>query len=115
MDGRGDARSGAGARTREEMMRVMRYLALLLVLGWAWPLHAAAPDPAFHLYLLIGQSNMAGRGKLEEQDKQPHAQVFIKLRLKKQIPINSSGCRPATRNCPPPFALRSVIRTIRSS
>ncbi len=57
-------------------MRVLRQLALLLVLGWAWPLHAAAPDPAFHLYLLIGQSNMAGRGKLEEQDKQPHAQVF---------------------------------------
>ncbi|MSR43249.1 MAG: sialate O-acetylesterase [Pedosphaera sp.] len=54
----------------------MRLLALLFCFGWAWPLCAAAPDPAFHLYLLIGQSNMAGRGKLEDQDKQPHAQVF---------------------------------------
>ena len=30
----------------------------------------------FHLYLLAGQSNMAGRGKVEEQDKQPHPRVF---------------------------------------
>ena len=30
-------------------------------------LHAADAD--FHLYLLVGQSNMAGRGKIELQDK----------------------------------------------
>ncbi len=30
----------------------------------------------FHLYLLIGQSNMAGRGALETADKQPHARVL---------------------------------------
>ena len=30
----------------------------------------------FHLYLLAGQSNMAGRGKVEEQDKQPHPRVL---------------------------------------
>jgi hypothetical protein len=54
----------------------MRPLAILLVLFWALPLRAAAPDPAFHLYLLIGQSNMAGRGKLEEMDKQPHARLL---------------------------------------
>ena len=29
----------------------------------------------FHLYLLIGQSNMAGRGLVEEQDKVPHPRV----------------------------------------
>ena len=28
-----------------------------------------AADADFHLYLLIGQSNMAGRGKIELQDK----------------------------------------------
>ena len=28
-----------------------------------------AADTDFHLYLLIGQSNMAGRGKVELQDK----------------------------------------------
>lgn len=30
----------------------------------------------FHLYLLIGQSNMAGRGVIEEQDKQPPPRVL---------------------------------------
>jgi len=30
----------------------------------------------FHLFLLVGQSNMAGRGKVEEQDKQPHPRVL---------------------------------------
>ncbi len=57
----------------------MRWFALLLVLVWAWPLgvvEAAAPDASFHLYLLIGQSNMAGRGNLEDQDKQPHPQIL---------------------------------------
>lgn len=29
-----------------------------------------------HLYLLIGQSNMAGRGVIEEQDKQPPSRVL---------------------------------------
>ena len=27
------------------------------------------PKDQFHLYLLVGQSNMAGRGKVEAQDK----------------------------------------------
>ena len=34
------------------------------------------PKEKFHLYLLIGQSNMAGRGVVEEQDRQPHPRVF---------------------------------------
>ncbi len=44
---------------------------------------ASAADPVklperekFHLYLLIGQSNMAGRGAVEAQDKQPHPRVL---------------------------------------
>src|SRR5262245_33767010 len=45
----------------------------------------AATEPAaalpakekFHLYLLIGQSNMAGRGTVEEQDKRPHPRVLM--------------------------------------
>jgi acetyl esterase/lipase len=39
----------------------------------------AAPAPSrdkFHLYLLAGQSNMAGRGAVEEQDRTPHPRVF---------------------------------------
>jgi len=56
-----------------------------LVLGSAlFALPATAADsnvklPAkenLHLYLLIGQSNMAGRGTVEEQDKQSHPRVL---------------------------------------
>jgi len=35
-----------------------------------------APKDKFHLYLLIGQSNMAGRGTVEAQDRTPHPRVF---------------------------------------
>ncbi len=31
----------------------------------------------FHLYLLAGQSNMAGRGTVEDADKRPHARVLV--------------------------------------
>lgn len=31
----------------------------------------------FQLYILAGQSNMAGRGKVEEQDKTPHPRVLV--------------------------------------
>ena len=34
------------------------------------------PNNTFHLYLLIGQSNMAGRGEVESQDKEVHLRVF---------------------------------------
>jgi len=38
------------------------------------------PDPNFHLYLLIGQSNMAGRGKTDEesQNTKPRVLMFTK-------------------------------------
>ncbi len=45
---------------------------------------AQAADPVklpakekFHLYLLVGQSNMAGRGKVEAEDKQPVANLLM--------------------------------------
>ncbi|HUT45467.1 MAG TPA: sialate O-acetylesterase [Sedimentisphaerales bacterium] len=31
----------------------------------------------FHLYILAGQSNMAGRGKVQEQDMQVHPRVYV--------------------------------------
>ena len=37
---------------------------------------APAPKERFRLYLLIGQSNMAGRGKVEPADRLPHPRVF---------------------------------------
>jgi Carbohydrate esterase, sialic acid-specific acetylesterase len=58
-------------------------LLFLLALGqWAGP--AAAAEPAlvklpaparFHVFLLVGQSNMAGRGDVEPGDEQPLAHV----------------------------------------
>src|SRR6266699_3162325 len=37
---------------------------------------APAPKENFNLYLLAGQSNMAGRGQVEEIDKTAHRRVF---------------------------------------
>lgn len=34
-------------------------------------------DTAFHIYLLAGQSNMAGRGVLDSISKQTHPQIFM--------------------------------------
>ncbi len=40
----------------------------------------------FHLYLLVGQSNMAGRGKVEAQDKKPHPRVLMLTKQNKWVP-----------------------------
>lgn len=40
----------------------------------------------FHLYLLIGQSNMAGRGLVEEQDKVPHPRVVTFTKEQQWVP-----------------------------
>jgi acetyl esterase/lipase len=39
-------------------------------------LAAPATKEKFHLYLLVGQSNMAGRGVVEDQDRTPDPRVF---------------------------------------
>jgi hypothetical protein len=59
-------------------------LLFLLGLALAAPLvHAQVPAPAlpakenFHLFLLVGQSNMAGRGKPAASDRTPHARVVM--------------------------------------
>ncbi len=47
------------------------------------------PLPAkekFHLFLLVGQSNMAGRGVVEEQDKTPHPRVLMLSKEGKWVP-----------------------------
>jgi hypothetical protein len=49
-------------------------IAVLLVAGCSGQY---ASRQRFHLYILAGQSNMAGRGKVEAQDKQPHPRVFV--------------------------------------
>lgn len=43
----------------------------------------------FHLFLLVGQSNMAGRGVIEEQDKRPHPRVLtLSKDLKWQLAVD---------------------------
>lgn len=37
----------------------------------------AKADPDFHLYLLVGQSNMAGRGKIDTISKQVNPQIMM--------------------------------------
>ncbi|QDT31107.1 sialate O-acetylesterase [Thalassoglobus polymorphus] len=53
----------------------------LLVISSNGPVRAeeaAIPEKKenFHLFLLVGQSNMAGRGKVTPQDQQPHPRVL---------------------------------------
>jgi pimeloyl-ACP methyl ester carboxylesterase len=62
--------------------KLRRFLMLAALIAMASPIGAAdsapnlPPREKFHLYLLIGQSNMAGRGAIEEQDKTPHPRVL---------------------------------------
>lgn len=76
-----------------------RFLSLLGCSLLASPsLPAADPVPAptagialpkkgsLHLYLLIGQSNMAGRGAVEEVDKKPHGRVLMFTKEQKWAP-----------------------------
>src|SRR5688500_14580950 len=59
------------------MQPFTRVLPLLaLVIQTASLAEPPAQKDKFHLYLLAGQSNMAGRGVVEEQDRTPHPRVY---------------------------------------
>jgi len=65
------------------MNSLIRVLPCVPALLFALTTTLEAADPVtppakekFHLYLLIGQSNMAGRGAVEEADKTPHPRVL---------------------------------------
>ena len=45
--------------------------------GASEPAAPLPPREKFHLFLLVGQSNMAGRGTLEKQDTTPHPRVLM--------------------------------------
>ena len=47
---------------------------------------AANPDPNFHLYLLIGQSNMAGRGVVDAESKEAHPRVLVLNKERQWVP-----------------------------
>jgi hypothetical protein len=65
-------------------MNRLRFLlvAPLAALGFAFTALGAQaaslpPKEKFHLFLLVGQSNMAGRGAVEAQDKEPNPRVLM--------------------------------------
>jgi hypothetical protein len=47
---------------------------------------ASQPDAQFHLYLLIGQSNMAGRGPVDDESKVPHPRVLMLNKNRAWVP-----------------------------
>ncbi len=56
-----------------------------------------AADPNFHIYLMIGQSNMAGAGDIEAQDKTAHPKVQVMQDIScGSIPTAYGQWRPAT-------------------
>jgi len=56
------------------------------VFGEEEPLVTLPSKENFHLFLLAGQSNMAGRGEVAEQDKKIHPRVFALSKDGKWIP-----------------------------
>lgn len=44
------------------------------------------PKSKFQLFLLVGQSNMAGRGAVEEEDRTPHPRVLMLNKAGKWVP-----------------------------
>jgi Carbohydrate esterase, sialic acid-specific acetylesterase len=58
------------------MNRILLVLSFLLGFAGAQDISLPSKDQ-FHLFLLVGQSNMAGRGVVEEQDKKPHPRVLM--------------------------------------
>lgn len=57
-------------------MTVLRLSLISLVFSVLPALEAEEPRN-LHLFLLVGQSNMAGRGKVEPQDQEPHPRVWM--------------------------------------
>jgi hypothetical protein len=53
------------------------FLRLLVVAALSVSALAADPPQDLHLFLLIGQSNMAGRGTVEPQDQETNPRIFM--------------------------------------
>ncbi len=70
----------------------MRHLFAFVVLFFALKTTAQNPDfkgKKLHLYLLVGQSNMAGRGKVEEADRTLHPRIWMLNKENQWIPAVS--------------------------
>lgn len=65
----------------------MKYFLVLMSMLSALPrVYSQPADPDFHLYLLIGQSNMAGRGVPDAESKSIHPQIFMLDSLNQWVP-----------------------------
>jgi len=72
-------------------MRRKRYFSLILgfLFFQAISLRGATELPTkenFHLFLLVGQSNMAGRGKVTPADKKAHPRVLMLNKAGQWVP-----------------------------
>jgi len=61
--------------TRRVFLAILTLIAALPALRSAGSAELPSREK-FHLFLLVGQSNMAGRGKVEEGDRKPHPRVL---------------------------------------
>ena len=69
------------------MIRPLILLCALFVAHFASAQNAALPaKEKFHLFLLVGQSNMAGRGTVEAQDTTPHPRVLMLNKANAWVP-----------------------------
>ena len=69
------------------MIHPLVFLCALLFANCAVAQDAKLPPwEKFHLFLLVGQSNMAGRGTVEAQDKTPHPRVLMLDKAEAWVP-----------------------------
>lgn len=61
-------------------------LSLLLFAAAAFPADGAKPDAGFHLYLLVGQSNMAGRGVVDAESAKSDPRVLMLDKERRWVP-----------------------------
>ncbi len=64
----------------------LRVLAACLFLFTMAPARAQTPPQNLQVFLLIGQSNMAGRGAVEAEDQVPHPRVFTLTKDLRWVP-----------------------------
>lgn len=68
-------------------MKFLVFALTLMSVGLARAQEASLPPTdQFYLYLLVGQSNMAGRGEVQAEDKQPHPRVLTLGKDMKWVP-----------------------------
>jgi Carbohydrate esterase, sialic acid-specific acetylesterase len=58
-------------------MRFLCALTALLFASRGWSQEATIPKDQLHIYILVGQSNMSGRARVEEEDRKIPAKLFL--------------------------------------